>query len=285
MYELDIITPNSLEEALIVKNEQKGALHILAGGTDLLIDLLEQESLGNKPYLLNLSKIKELKNIKENHENIEIGSLTTHNILANSQTIQSHIPSLSKAASLIGSPQIRNQGTIGGNIVNASPAADLLPVLYAREADIEIATIGMKKLVPIERFIKGPGSVNINPSEIVTKIIVPKLSGYKSDYICLRQRKAVSINKVSLGVEILISNDRKINDIKIALGAVSPTIVRGIQTEKLLKNRVLTQSLLKEACELIKTECVPIDDIRSNSQYRSAMVGVLLERFLRKSII
>jgi CO/xanthine dehydrogenase FAD-binding subunit len=281
MYDVKVHSPNSLEEALYLKNEYKESLTVLAGGTDLLINLQEQEEYeGSKPDLLNISRIKELNFVKENRENIEVGSLVTHDEIVHNRVIQEYIPSLSKAASIIGSPQIRNQGTIGGNIVNASPAADLLPILYARDAEIEIITKEERNQVPIGEFIKGPGSVNLNPTGIVTKIVVPKLSGYRGDYLSLRQRKAVSISKVSLGVEMLVSTDKVIRDIRIALGAVSPTIVRGIRTEKLLRRRKLDPDLIKEACNLIKTECVPIDDIRSNSNYRSEMIAVLFEKVL-----
>jgi CO/xanthine dehydrogenase FAD-binding subunit len=165
--------------------------------------------------------------------------------------------------------------------VNASPAADSLPILYARDTKIEVGTIDGSVLIPINKFIKGPSLVDLDSRGIVTKIVVPKLTGYIGDYLSLRQRKAISINVVSLGAEARVSRSGYIEDIRVALGAVSPTVVRGEKTERLIQNRKTSSELIEEAIELIQRENVPIDDIRSNKMYRSKMTGVLLERFLR----
>jgi CO/xanthine dehydrogenase FAD-binding subunit len=282
MYYLDIHSPKTLEEALQMKRKHGEELHVLAGGSDVLIKIRNDEvDWGDKPSLLNITHIMELKYIKETLDAIEIGPLITHNEIIHDHVIKTHIPSLCKAASFIGSPQIRNQGTIGGNIVNASPAADILPILYARDAEVEVRTHEDKSMILIEEFIKGPGLVDIDPCGIVTKIVVPKLSGYIGDYLSLRQRRAISINVVSIGAEALITNDGVIEDIRIALGAVSQTVVRGKKTEKLLKNRKLSDEIEKKAIELIRKECSPIDDIRSNKTYRQAMTGILLKKFLQ----
>jgi CO/xanthine dehydrogenase FAD-binding subunit len=197
--------------------------------------------------------------------------------------INDHVPALCKAVSFIGSPQIRNRGTIGGNVVHASPAADCLPILYARDSMVEIRTYKQTKLIPIQDFITGPGVVGIDPHGIVTKIVIPKLSGYVGDYLTLRQRRALSCNIVSVGVEMK-SDEGMIEDIRVALGAVAPTVVRGIKTESLLRSRKLTADLIEEAQTLIRTECQPINDVRSNKDYRRAMTGVLFKRFLRNNL-
>ena len=282
MYELDIFSPKTVGEALELKNERGEALHPIAGGTDVLISVYNNRvDWGSRPSLLNLSRIEELHFIRETSDSVEIGPLVTHCEIIENPVIATYVPALSKAVSFIGSPQIRNQGTIGGNIVNASPAADSLPVLYARDAMIEVSTLDGKALLPISEFIKGPGLVDMDPAGIVTKIVVPKLGGYIGDYLSLRQRKAISINVVSLGAEILVSRDGVIEDVRIALGAVSPTVVRGVRTEQLLRNRRLSSELMREAVDLIQLECVPIDDFRSNREYRGAMAGVLIQKFLK----
>jgi CO/xanthine dehydrogenase FAD-binding subunit len=285
MYELDVHSPLTLDEALQLKNKHGENLKILAGGTDILVHIRNDiEALGERPSLLNLSKIEGLDFVKDTMDYVEIGPLVTHSELIQSQLIRRYIPALGKAAGFIGSPQIRNQGTLGGNIVNASPAADSLPILYARDAEIEVSTIDGRTLIPIGEFIKGPGLVDLDPRGIVTKIVVPKLTGYIGDYVSLRQRKATAINVVSLGAEALVTEDFVIEDIRIALGAVSPTVVRAERTERLLQGRVLTSGLIEEAVELISRECVPIDDIRSNKSYRSQMTGVLLEKYLQNIV-
>jgi len=163
VYELDIHSPNSLKEALVLKKDQE-SLQLLAGGTDVLVNLLDnQDNWDGKPALLNLSKLDELRFVRESENMVEIGPLMTHNEIISNHLLRKHIPVLCKAASFIGSPQIRNQGTICGNIVNASPAGDTLPILYARDALIEVSTIDGQSLVPLSEFIKGPGLVDLDP--------------------------------------------------------------------------------------------------------------------------
>jgi carbon-monoxide dehydrogenase medium subunit len=282
MYELEIYSPISLDEALQLKKTHGEEMQILAGGTDVLVHIQNNMDLLKKKKLLNISKIETLSYVNETQNDIEIGPLVTHSQLTQSQAIAQYVPALSKAAGFVGSPQIRNQGTIGGNIVNASPAADTLPVLYARDASVEVSTLNGEKLISIADFITGPGTVDIDPTGIVTKIIAPKMPDYTGDYQSLRQRKSMSINVVSLCVESLVSDDGVIEDIRIALGAVSPTVVRAEKTEKLLQGKKLTIKLIEKARRSVSGECVPINDIRSNQKYRSQMTGVLLEEYLQK---
>lgn len=284
MYELDIARPETLDEALELKKEHGENMHPLAGGTDVLVCIRNNlVDWGPKPSLLDLNHISELHFVNETRDSVEIGPLLTHAEIIENEVINRHVPALCKAVSFIGSPQIRNRGTIAGNVVHASPAADCLPILYARDSKVETRTHKQTKLVPIQDFITGPGVVEIDPHGIVTKIVIPKLPGYVGDYLTLRQRRALSCNVVSVGVEMK-SDKGKIEDIRVALGAVAPTVVRGVKTESLLRNRKLSADLIEEAQTLIRTECQPIDDVRSNRKYRQAMTGVLLARFLRNNL-
>ena len=282
MYRFNIHSPENLEEALDLKATFGADLHPFAGGTDVLVSIRNNRfDWGDQPSLLNLNKIQSLHFIRETPNTVEIGPLMTHSEISNHPLIQAHIPALAKAVSYIGSPQIRNLGTIAGNMCHASPAADSLPILYCRNAKIEVQTQKQTTLVPIEEFITGPGFIALDPSGIVTKISAPKLPGYLGEYLTLRQRQALSCNVVSVGIEMSYPiPGEEIEDIRIALGAVSPTVVRGRKTEELLKNKIITQDLINTAHDLIQTECVPIDDVRSNKHYRQAMTGVLLSRFL-----
>ncbi len=285
MYDFEIRSPTDLREALELKATLGSDLHPLAGGTDVLISVRNNRvDWGEKPKLLNLNNIEELHFIRETPKSIEIGPLVTHTEIVNNPIIQTHVPALAKAVSYIGSPQIRNRGTIAGNMCHASPAADSLPILYCRNAKIEVIAQDEATLVSIEDFITGPGTIAIDPNGIVTRIIVPKLPNFQSDYLTLRQRQALSCNVVSVGIEFLRKENGEIKDIRIAGGAVSPTVVRGKKTENLLINEVLTQDLIIEAHKLIQIECDPIDDVRSNKKYRQAMTGVLLTRFLSSRI-
>lgn len=286
MYEFEIHSPTNLDEALELKATFGVELHPLAGGTDVLVSIRNNRvNWGEKPSLLNLNNIQALHFIRETPDAIEIGPLLTHTEISTHPLIITHVPALAKAVSYIGSPQIRNRGTIAGNMCHASPAADSLPILYCRNALIEIQTQEHTTQVPIEEFITGPGFIAIDPCGIVTKIIVAKLPNYIGEYLTLRQRQALSCNVVSVGVEMLQDLKGKIKDIRIALGAVAPTVVRGKKTENLLRGNVITDELINDAKNLIKTECVPIDDVRSNKNYRQAMTGILLARFLSLQIV
>lgn len=286
MYNLDIETPKSLMEALTLKNKFKDGIQPLAGGTDVLVMVRNKlGKWGASPRLLNLTQIQELKFITENDGFIEIGPLTTHTQILESLIIKQYFPAFVKAVAYVGSPQIRNLGTIIGNICRASPAADSLPVLYARDAQIQIQTINNKKIIPIEEFITGPGQTVLPNNALVTKLIIPKLPNYIGDYTSIRQRIALSIVVVSVAIEAQFNQEkRRLEDIRISLGAVSPTIIRARKTEKLLMTEKLTFDLIMEAKTKVKTECVPITDIRSNKEYRQAMTSVLLGRFLDKLI-
>ena len=282
MYKFQIETPKTLMEALALKNEFKDRIQPLAGGTDVLVMVRNKlGKWGASPRLLNLTQIPELTFINESDEYIEIGPLTTHTQVLESPIIKRYFPAMIKAIAYIGSPQIRNLGTIIGNICRASPAADSLPVLYARDAQIQIQTIKNQKIMPIEEFITGPGQTVLPEDALVTKLIIPKLSNYIGDYTSIRQRDALSIVVVSIAVEAQFNQEKKkLEDIRISLGAVSPTVVRARKTEKLLKAKNLTSDLIMEAKATIKSECIPITDVRSNKDYRQAMTGVLLGRFL-----
>jgi CO/xanthine dehydrogenase FAD-binding subunit len=283
MYSNEILSPTTLIEALAIKDQYGGSIHPLAGGTDVLV--MVRNKLGiwaDVPPLLNLNTIPDLTIIEEMDDFIEIGPLVTHTQLLESPIIEKFIPTLKKAVSIIGSPQIRNLGTIVGNICRASPAADTLATLYARDAQVQIQTINSSDLVPVNEFITGPGEIKIPENGLVTKLVVPKLEGYIGDYISLRQRYALSIVVVSIAVEALLSKEKSnIKDIRISLGAVAPTIVRATRTEELLMSSDFTKDLITRAENLIIEESKPISDIRSNKNYRKAMTGVLLGRILK----
>ena len=283
MYSNEILSPTSLADALTIKDQYGSDIFPLAGGTDVLVMVRNKIGVwGESPPLLNLNGIPDFDFVQETDDGVEIGPLATHTQLLESSIIEKYIPTLKKAISIIGSPQIRNLGTIIGNVCRASPAADTLTTLYARDTQVQIQTVDSLTLVPIHEFITSPGQIRIPKNGLVTKIIIPKLVGYTGDYISLRQRYALSIVVVSIAVEALLSKDKsKIEDIRIALGAVAPTIVRTTRTEELLKSNIFNEELILEAENQIIDECKPISDIRSNKKYRKAMTGVLLGRILR----
>ena len=244
---------------------------MLAGGTDLLVRLKDEI---NRPDIIDISHIEEMKGITDLNDKIKIGALVTF-----SEIIENEIPTanagvLVQAAKIIGSPQIRNRGTIGGNIANASPAGDTLPPLFVLEAEIEIAGMNYSRTIPIKDFFIAPGKSVLTDREIITAVIIPKMKNWDGAFVRLGQREALAISKVSLALLLKIKDD-KIEEARIALGAVAPTVIRAIQTEKELKGKRLDN--ISEAIKIIREEVSPISDIRSIAEYRKEMCGVLLE--------
>ncbi|MHA1945025.1 MAG: FAD binding domain-containing protein [Candidatus Hodarchaeales archaeon] len=286
MYNFEVKSPTSLVEALSLMDQYGKDIEPLAGGTDVLIMVRNNlGNWGNVPNVLNMLSIPHMDFINETENAIEIGPTVTHTQVLVSPIIAQHIPALIRAIEYVGSPQIRNLGTIVGNVVRGSPAADTLCLFYTREAKIRVQTVNSTEDIPISEFLVGPGQTTLPENGLVTKVIIPKLPGYKSDYISLRQRNALSIVVISIAIEVLLNEDQsQIDDIRIALGAVAPTIVRAPKTEQLLKNQILSEDLIAQAEQFVTTECVPITDVRSNKKYRQAMTGVLLGRFLREII-
>jgi len=206
MYHFKVKSPTSLTEALSMMDMHGKDIEPLAGGTDVLIMVRNNlGKWGEVPMMLNIHSIPEMDFITETSDTIEIGPSVTHTQVLQSPIIKQQIPALIKAVEYVGSPQIRNLGTIIGNIVRGSPAADTLCLLYTREAKIRVQTINSEEDIAIRDFLVGPGQTILPENGLVTKLIVPKLKGYQSDYVSLRQRNALSIVVMSIAVEVLFN--------------------------------------------------------------------------------
>jgi len=246
---------------------------ILAGGTDLLVRLKDEI---NQPDIIDITHIKELKGISDLDDKVRIGALSTFTEIIESKHMAENAGTLVQAAEMIGSPQIRNRGTIGGNIANASPAGDSLPPLFVLEAEIEIAGMNYSRKIPIKDFFKGPGESVLTDGELISAVLIPKMKNLQGAFVRLGQREALAISKVSLALLLKIKDD-KIEEARIALGAVAPTVIRAPQTEKKLKGQKKYNSVISEAKKIICEEVSPISDIRSIAEYRKEMCGILLE--------
>jgi len=267
-------SPKTLKEFFEIKIENPAA-KIVAGGTDILVRLKDELDW---PMLIDISGIEELKGISKESNSVKIGVLSTHTEIENSEELRKYAEVLVQAAFIIGSPQIRNRGTIGGNIANASPAGDTIPPLYVLNAEIELASSAGTRKMLINEFFTGPGISVLENGEIVSSINIPAEENLKGVFLRLGQREALAISKVSLA---LVKNT-KTNEYRIALGSVAPTVIHATKTEKLLSGNSLNIKLIDEACETICEEAAPIGDIRSEADYRKEMCGVLLRKALKK---
>lgn len=276
----DVHLPGNLKELWAVFADNPEAA-VYAGGTDLFVKLRAAES---KPdCLVCLERIQELKGIQRNADEVRIGSATTHAELLENNIISEHFAVLRHAVSVLGSPPIRNMGTIGGNIVTASPAGDTLPPLHVLDAEIEVLSTDGSRLVPICQFILGPGKVDLGTGEIVSavRLKIPKRQVHHFEKI--GKRKALACAVASMAALIDLDENGIIREIRLAWGSLGPKIVTIPPLEEFLKGAELTEQTLKSATHLIEEAVSPISDVRASAEYRRHISGGLLLRTARYS--
>jgi len=273
-----LTTPASLADALTLLNTEPGVWKPFAGGTDLMV-LLEAGKLAHHNYV-NIWSLKELRGIEATDTHITLGALTTYTEVQTNPILRSEFPMLCQAASETGGLAIQNRGTLGGNIVNASPAADSPPALLAYEAEIELVSARGSRWLPYQRFHTGYKQMHIHPDELLARIRLPRnTTGLTHYYRKVGTRKAQAISKVCLAAVGKI-DDGYITDTRIAVGSVAPIVVRCVQTEDALRGQTLSDETIKSALASLMHEISPIDDIRSTAKYRLQVAKNLLVDFM-----
>lgn len=280
--DFDYYAPESTDEACRLLARFGSRAKVFAGGTDVLVkmkhDILSPEVIVS---LKNISELRGIDYIKG--RGVVIGAVTTHNELVNSALLQEKYLSVCEAAHHMANNQVRNVGTIGGNIVNAVPSADLPPILIALGALVKLVSASGEREAPLENFFTGPGQSIIKKDEILTEIVIPDQPATGSNYIKFGLRKSGALAVV--GVAAAVTTDGNIiREARIALGAVAPTPMRAVMAEQLLKGGEISDGLLEEAGVCASGECKPISDIRGSEEYRRDMVRVFTVRALRKAI-
>ncbi len=272
-----VYIPKTIDETTKILGELRDDAYILAGGTDLIVRMKERTVVPEN--IININKLS-LDYIKEERNQLRIGALTTLETLFSSRIINIYAPVLSDAAGKMGSPQIRNLGTIGGNIANASPAADTVPPLFVLNACITLKGKRGERAVAIGEFFTGPGENIMERDEFITEVVFKKM---ESDEVWffkkLGQRKALTIAKISLAFGGRLSG-RKLNEVSIALGAVASTVIYAKRIADFLNSKRLTCDVIDEVSKIIQKEIEPITDIRSTVEYRRKMAGALLKQGL-----
>jgi CO/xanthine dehydrogenase FAD-binding subunit len=273
-----LTTPSSLADALALLNREPGVWKPFAGGTDLMV-LLEAAKLPHRNYI-NIWGLKELRGIDVTDSHITLGALTTYTEVQSHPVLQSEFPMLCQAASETGGLAIQNRGTIGGNIVNASPAADSPPALLAYDAEIELISTDSSRWLPYSGFHTGYKQMLIGPNELLSRIRMPRSTrGATHYYRKVGTRKAQAISKVCLAALAKLDEDQ-ISNCRIALGSVAPIVIRCVQTEDALRGQKPDAGTIKSACATLSQEISPIDDIRSTADYRLQVAKNLLTDFL-----
>ena len=276
----ELISAVQLQEALGVLANEPGVWRPFAGGTDLMV-LLEAGKLPHKNYI-NIWNLKELRGIEVTASHVTLGALTTYTEVQQEQVLQKEFSMLCQAASETGGLAIQNRGTLGGNIVNGSPAADSPPALLVYDAEVELVSLKGARWVPYHQFHTGYKQMVIAPDELLTRIRLPRTTEKLQHYYRkVGTRKAQAISKVCFAGVARLSCER-IEDLRIALGSIAPVPLRCVQTEEALRAHELTEATIDRARAVLANEIVPIDDIRSTSNYRHQVSLNLLEDFLQQ---
>ena len=307
MNKFDYLRPKTLEEALTLFSKYGGKAKLIAGGTDVIV-MIKQKAMA-PDVLISLQGIPGMDQIKFNGS-LSIGPMVTHRAIEKSEIIRRNFSALTDAADYLGSVQIRNVATIGGNICTAAPSADTATPLLVLGTQVKIKNLKKERTVSIEEFFKGPGETVLEPGEIVQELLIPKpLPKTGSAYYKLQRRLALDLP--ILGVSVLLSLDKdKITcsdmlctaspissilhkmeednvvckEVRIALGVAAPTPWRAVKAEALLRGKKLSDELLEEAAEAAATEAQPRDTIRGEAWYRRDMIKVMVKRMAMKSI-
>jgi len=274
----DLQVPASLTEALGLLSEEPGIWQPFAGGTDLMV-LLEAGKLSHKRFL-SLSKLADLRGIEVTPDAVVLGAMTTYTEVQRHPVLRTEFPLLCAAARETGSIATQNRGTLGGNIMNASPAADSPPALLVYDAGIELISNRQARWQPYHGFHTGYKKMGIAPDELLRAIRLPRrASAWKQHYRKVGTRKAQAISKVCFAGAAQMEAGT-IREVRIALGSIAPVVLRAVQTENVLRGARLAPETITAAKQALAREISPIDDIRSTARYRLRVAQNLLEEFL-----
>ncbi|MDO8484014.1 MAG: xanthine dehydrogenase family protein subunit M [Candidatus Limnocylindrales bacterium] len=276
-----VASPHSLVDAYAALAEAPA--RPIAGGTDLMVAITGE--LGEPPErVLDLWRLDELRGIAIDGDAVSLGALTTYTEIRRSALCREHLPALVEAAATIGAAQIQNRGTLGGNIANASPAGDTLPVLLALDASIVCGSSRGERTVPAEEFWTGYRQTALAGDELVVRIRVPLAAGRETRFRKVGTRRAQSISKVVLALSYRDAGPAATwTDVRLALGSVAATPIRARATEVVLEGRLPTPETADQAAETLAGELDPIDDVRSTAEYRRLVAARVLHRLIREA--
>ena len=278
--------PETIEEACRILEQSENA-DAIAGGTDVLVEL--KKGLRHNDDIVSLAKIHELKIIEENEDGLFIGAGVTHNELKNARVVKEKYPALVETASMIGTEQIRNTATVGGNLCTGASCCDMAPVLIAMNADVEITNAKERRIVSLKDFFIFHKETSLYKGELLTKIIVPlpeKNTGVGFEKFGLREAASISVASAGAFVKV---EDGKCVDSRIVIGAVAPVPKISVQAIGVLNGSKVVElsdgsAILKEVGEAAASDSLPLDDIRGTADYRKNVVKVLTQRAVLKAI-
>ncbi|MDO9535784.1 MAG: FAD binding domain-containing protein [Bacillota bacterium] len=274
----------SVQEAMAMLGEFGDKGKIVAGGTDLLVGI-QHGKYAAPEALVDISFIDELSQLNaQNGDGLSIGATVTHGAVCKAPNIFEKFPALVEACSQLGSPQVRNLATVGGNICNAAPSAETAPALVVLKAMARIAGPSGERQIELNEFFLGPSRTDIKQGEMLVNLQLSEpAQGSGNAYFRLSPRNALDIAIVNVAAYVKLNKDYAFEDVCICMGAVAPTPLRASIAEKAMFGETFSEKLIREAGQLAKTHSVPITDVRASAEYRKEMVAVLTERALTKA--
>jgi aerobic carbon-monoxide dehydrogenase medium subunit len=278
------LKPKTLQEAISLLSQYRGKSKIIAGGTELVNRM--KEKLIMPEYIIDITYIPGLDKIEYDAKSgLKIGAVCPLIDIEGSSHVKKKHEALALAVHTIGSVQVRNLGTIGGNLCNAAPSADSAPILIGLDAKARIFGRAGERMIELKDFFTGPGQTVLKPGEILVGIDVPNPPP-RSAAVYIKQsiRKAMDLAVVGVAVVLSLSPDGSLADIRIVLGAVAPTPIRAMKAEAVIRGKKLDGELIREAARVASEEADPISDIRSSKEYRKDMVTVLTDRALQQTL-
>ncbi len=277
--EFEYLVPETVAQLTSLLSRYGSEARILAGGTDLLIGLKKRETLAR--YVLDIGRIGELSDIRDEESHIFVGATATHTRIAESNLVRREAPFLAQAASSVGSTQIRNSGTIGGNIVNASPAADTVPPLIALNAEAHVISEAGERHVPLPALYAGPYETALAPDEFLAGVRFPKLPpGSGTCFLKVGRRRALSVSRITAAVVLVQDREELIREARICPGAVMSLHCRMGRAEKILLGSSPDSALFQMAGQRVAEEVVAVTGLRPSTPYKEVVLARLVERAL-----
>lgn len=279
------LAPKTIEEACSMLAKYDGQAKIMAGGTGLLPQMKWRQIVPG--YIIGLTNIPGLDAIEYSAKGLTLGALTKIRTVEQSSIIKEKFSILAQAASLLGAIEIRNVATVGGNLCNASPSANTALSLIALEAEVKIVSVTGERIIPLEKFFKGPGETVLGSSEILTGLRLPNIAMNSAGaYIKLGVRNT-PVDRAIVSVATLIvlnPKSKKCESARIVLGAVAPIPMRAKKAEGSLNGKELNDRVIEEAANIASKEAEPISDVSASAEYRKEMVKVLIRRAIKQSL-